>query len=95
MLDMSVPKDPFVEEKENVKHKIYVKGIRFLYTKQTLELIIHHMINSFDYERLRKTDFVEVETSGERFTTGISGGRKMHHHHDHSSSNSKGDSLIN
>jgi hypothetical protein len=76
--------DPFQEEKLLVKHKIDVKGIRFLYTKQTLELIIHHLINSFDYDRLRKTDFVELETSGEKYPHG---GKKA----DQSSSNSKGD----
>ena len=75
-----------------VKHKIDVKGIRFLYTKQTFELIVHHLINSVDYDRLRKTDFIELETSGDRFHTGIHGGKKAH---DHSSSNSKGDSMIN
>ena len=95
MLDIIQPSDPFEEEKLLVKHKIDVKGIRFLYTKQTLELIIHHLINSFDYERLRKTDFIDIETSGEKYHTGIHGGKKAHHHHDHSSSNSKGDSMIN
>ena len=95
MLDITQPSDPFVDEKLIVKHKIDVKGIRFLYTKQTLELIIHHLINSFDYNRLRKTDFIELETSGEKYNTGINGGKKSHQHHDHSSSHSKGDSLIN
>jgi hypothetical protein len=53
------------------------------------------LINSFDYERLRKTDFIDIETSGEKYHTGIHGGKKAHHHHDQSSSNSKGDSMIN
>jgi hypothetical protein len=39
-------------------------------------LIIHHLINSFDYDRLRKTDFIEVETSGEKFSA--VGGKKLH-----------------
>ena len=73
---------------------IDIKGIRFLYTKQTLELIIHHLINSFDYEKYRKTDFIDVENSGERYHA--AGGKKHHNHHnDHSSSNSKGESMIN
>jgi hypothetical protein len=72
---------------------IDIKGIRFLYTKQTLELIIHHLINSFDYEKYRKTDFIDVENSGERYHA--AGGKKYHNHHnDHSSSNSKGESMI-
>lgn len=33
MLDIIQPSDPFEEEKLLVKHKIDVKGIRFLYTK--------------------------------------------------------------
>jgi hypothetical protein len=76
ILDIPVIIDPFVDEKIIVKHKIDVKGIRFLYTKQTLELIIHHLINSFDYDRLRKTDFIEVETSGEKYSA--VGGKKIH-----------------
>jgi hypothetical protein len=79
-----------------VKHMIDVKGIRFLYTKQTLELIIHHLINSFDYERFRKTDFIDVENSGEKYhAAGAAQGKKHYHHNDHSSSNSKGESMIN
>jgi hypothetical protein len=67
-----------------------IKGIRFLYTKQTLELIIHHLINSFDYEKFRKTDFIDIENSPEG-----GGGGKFHYgaggtggKNDHSSSKS-------
>ena len=76
-----------------VKHKIDGKGIRFLYTKQTLELIIHHLINSFDYERLRKTDFVELETSGEKYQGGIHGGKKAAADQLSSSDNTSGGGL--
>ncbi len=76
-----------------MKHMIDIKGIRFLYTKQTVELIIHHLINSFDYEKYRKTDFIDIENSGERYHA--AGGKRHHHHNDHSSSNSRGDSTIN
>lgn len=47
-----------------------IKGIRLLYTKQTVELIIHHLVNSFDYERYRKTDFIDVENSQDRYHYG-------------------------
>jgi hypothetical protein len=51
------------------------------------------LINSFDYERYRRTDFIDVENSGERYHA-TAGGRK---HQDHSSSNSRGagESVIN
>lgn len=32
-----------------VKHLIDIKSIRFLYTKRTKELIIHHLIKGFKY----------------------------------------------
>jgi hypothetical protein len=41
-----------------VKQKICLKGIRVLFTQQTLELIIYDF-KSFVYDRLRKTDYVE------------------------------------
>jgi hypothetical protein len=44
-----------------VKHMIDVKGVKFLYTQNTTELIIHHMVHSFNYAKLRKTDFVDVD----------------------------------
>ena len=66
---------------------IDVKGIRFLYTKQTLELIIHHLVTSFDYERFRKTDFIDVENSQEKYHYGVHGGHKAG-----SSSQAKNDS---
>jgi hypothetical protein len=53
---------------------IDVKGIRFLYTKQTLELIIHHLISSFDFEKIRKAKFFDVENSQDKFHAGIHGG---------------------
>ena len=74
---------------------IDVKGIRFLYTKQTLELIIHHLVTSFEYERFRKTDFIDVENSQDKYHYGLHGGKKTHSHNDHSSSNSKNESNIN
>lgn len=42
---------------------IDVGGIRFLYTKQTVELIIHHLINNFDFEKHRKSDFIDIENN--------------------------------
>lgn len=56
------------EERFIVKHMIDVSSIRFLYTKQTVELIHHHLVASFDYERFRKTDFIDIETSQDRFS---------------------------
>lgn len=78
------------EENFNVKHMIDVKGIRLLYTKQTLELIIHHLVTSFDFERFRRTDFIDLDNSQEKF-----GNTGKKSNQDHSLSNSKGDSYIN
>ena len=50
--------DSFHKEKLLVKNKIDVNSIRFLLTKKTLDLIILHLIDSFGYDRFRKTDFI-------------------------------------
>jgi hypothetical protein len=71
---------------------IDVKGIRFLYTKQTLELIINHLVHSFDYERFRKSDFIDIENSQDKYHFAPHGGKRVH---EHSSSNSKGESHLN
>lgn len=90
-----MPLDKHIEEERfTVKHMIDVKGIRFLYTKQTLELIIHHLINSFDYEKFRKTDFIDVENSQEKYHYGVHGGKKSYTNNE-SSSYSKSDNLQN
>ena len=68
----------YEEEKFTVKHMIDIQGIRLLYTKQTIELITHHLITSFDYERFRKTDFIDLENSQDRYHYGGAGARKSH-----------------
>ena len=65
-----------------------IKGIRLLYTKQTVELIFHHLVNSFDYERYRKTDFIDIENSQDRYHYGAHGGQRSGTGKDHSSSKS-------
>ena len=92
MLDVNNTK--LEEETFLVKHMIDIKGIRFLYTKQTLELIIHHLVNSFDYQKFRENEFIDVENSQEKFHYGIHGGKKAGLQ-DHSSSNSKNESYLN
>jgi hypothetical protein len=82
------------EEKFTVKHMIDVKGIRFLYTKQTVELIINHLVHSFDYEKFRKSDFMDVENSQDRYHYGMSGTGKKNNN-EQSSSNSKNEHHIN
>ena len=62
-----------------------VKGIRFLYTQYTVELIVHHLIKGFNYKKFRKTDFVEVENSKEN---------NVKRGNDNNSSNSKSESYI-
>lgn len=42
-----------------------VKGTRFLYTQQTVELLTRHLVKNFDYTKLRKTDFIDVEAERE------------------------------
>ena len=60
---LDIPANQLEEERFTVKHMIDIKGIRFLYTKYTLELIIHHLIKGFDYKKFRKTDFIDVENN--------------------------------
>ncbi|CDW78547.1 UNKNOWN [Stylonychia lemnae] len=49
------------EEKFTVKHMFDIKGIKFLYTQQIIELLTHHLVRGFDYKKLRKTDFINIE----------------------------------
>ena len=44
---------------------IDVKGVRFLYTKQTCELIIHHLVKSFNYKKLRRNDYSNSHHEGD------------------------------
>lgn len=53
------------QEKLMVKHLIEVKGTKFLYTKRTKELIIHHLVKGFKYSQFRKTDFIDIEAAKE------------------------------
>lgn len=88
ILDVNLAEyDPSQEEHLTVKHMVDIKGIRLLYTKQTVELIIHHLVNSFDYEHFRKTDFIDVENSQDKYHYGVHGGTKSGAK-DHSSSKS-------
>jgi len=45
---------------------ISVKRLKFLFTKKTKELIQHHLVEGFDYSKLRKTDFIDVEAEREK-----------------------------
>ena len=49
------------------------------------------MVNSFDYEKFRKTDFIDVENSQDKYHYGLHGGKKSHHLNEQSSSYSKGE----
>ena len=49
------------QDKIHVKHLIDISGVRFLYTKQVVELIYHHLIKGFDYKQFRKTDYIDLE----------------------------------
>lgn len=40
---------------------IDVKGVRFLYTQKTIELITHHLVHGFNYSKLRESDFIDSE----------------------------------
>lgn len=41
--------NPLEEEILTVKHMFDVKGIRFLYTQKTIDLIMHHLVHGFNY----------------------------------------------
>ena len=52
-------------EKILARHLIEIKGTRFLYTKRTKELIIHHLVKGFKYSQFRKTDFIDLEANND------------------------------
>mmetsp|Transcript_26404 Transcript_26404/g.40305 ORF Transcript_26404/g.40305 Transcript_26404/m.40305 type:complete len:117 (+) Transcript_26404:3353-3703(+) len=38
----------------HVKHLIDISGVRFLYTKKIIEVLHHHLIKGFDFQRFHK-----------------------------------------